>query len=127
MALPKEHRLKRRQEFNAVYQQGWRRSSPHLTLRGMRLAAASDAQAGGTLLKPTQIGISISQRVSKQAVVRNRIKRQLRAILRQLLPYMAPGWRLIVVVKPGAAQCGYEQFLQELKQLLINAEVINGY
>jgi ribonuclease P protein component len=93
----------------------------------MRLAAASDAQAGGTLLKPTQIGISISQRVSKQAVVRNRIKRQLRAILRQLLPYMAPGWRLIVVVKPGAAQCGYEQFLQELKQLLINAEVINGY
>ncbi|MBF1999961.1 MAG: ribonuclease P protein component [Synechococcales cyanobacterium M58_A2018_015] len=127
MALPKEHRLKRRQEFNAVYQKGWRRSSPHLTLRGMRLAAASDAQAGGTPLKPTQIGISISQKVSKQAVVRNRIKRQLRAILRQLLPYMAPGWRLIVVVKPGAAQCGYEQFLQELKQLLINAEVINGY
>lgn len=76
---------------------------------------------------PAQIGISISQKVSKRSVVRNRIKRQLRAILRQLLTEIAPGWRLVIVVKPEATQCGYEQFLQELKQLLIQAEVIDGH
>lgn len=76
---------------------------------------------------PTQIGISISQKVSKRAVVRNRIKRRLKAILQQLLPKISPGWRLVIVVKPSAAECGYEQFLQELKQLLISAEVIDGH
>jgi ribonuclease P protein component len=79
------------------------------------------------MVLPTRIGISISQKVSKRAVVRNRIKRQLKAILNQLLPKISPGWQLVVVVKPSAAECGYEQFLQELKQLLISAEVINGY
>jgi ribonuclease P protein component len=75
---------------------------------------------------PTRIGISISQKVSKRAVVRNRIKRQLKAILQLLLPQIAPGWQLVIVVKSSATQCGYEQFLQELKQLLRSAEVIDG-
>lgn len=75
---------------------------------------------------PTRVGISISQKVSKRAVVRNRIKRQLRAIFRQFLPQIVPGWQLVIVVKPNATQCRYEQFLQELKQLLISAEVIDG-
>jgi ribonuclease P protein component len=59
-------------------------------------------------------------------VVRNRIKRQLKAILQLLLPQIAPGWQLVIVVKSSATQCGYEQFLQELKQLLRSAEVIDG-
>jgi len=33
---------------------------------------------------------------------------------------------LVIVVKPSATQCGYEQFLQELKQLLTSAEVLHG-
>jgi ribonuclease P protein component len=78
-------------------------------------------------MTPARVGISISQKVSKRAVVRNRIRRQLQAILQQYLPYIPSGWRLVIVVKPGATECRYEQFLQELKQLLINAEVINGH
>ena len=76
---------------------------------------------------PTRIGISISLKVSKKAVVRNRIKRQIRAILRQLLPQISPGWHLVVVVRPGASECDYAQFLRELKQLLAEAEVLHGY
>ncbi|MBF2046422.1 MAG: ribonuclease P protein component [Leptolyngbya sp. IPPAS B-1204] len=153
MALPKAHRLRHRQDFSAVYQAGSRQSSPHLTLRALRkrrsarlekpeLSARSDldqfdqSDRNGKeqtqrqeqqAIPPTQIGISISQKVSKRAVVRNRIKRQLRAIVQQFLPQISPGWQLVIVVKPNAAECGYEQFLQELKQLLISAEVINGH
>lgn len=76
---------------------------------------------------PTRIGISISQKVSKKAVVRNRIKRQIRAALRQLLPRLTPGWQLVIVVRPGAQECEYGQFLRELKQLLAEAEVLNGH
>jgi ribonuclease P protein component len=73
----------------------------------------------------TQLGISISQKVSKRAVIRNRIKRQIRAAFQQLLPHLAADWRIVIVVKSNAVECGYEQFLQELKQLLISAEVIH--
>lgn len=78
---------------------------------------------------PPRIGISISTKVSKKAVIRNRLKRQIAAALYELLPKLAPEWRLVVVVKPTAAQqeCGSKQFLQELEQLLVKAEVINGH
>ena len=77
---------------------------------------------------PTRIGISISTKVSKKAVVRNRIKRQLRAAFRCILPRISPGWLLVVVVQPPAArqECATKQFLQELEQLLVAAEVLNG-
>lgn len=76
---------------------------------------------------PNRFGISVSQKVSKRAVIRNRIKRQIRAGLRQLLPQMSAGWDFVVIVHPQAVECDYWQFLRELEQLLIQAEVINGH
>lgn len=134
MALPQANRLKHRRDFQTVYQKGIRRSGRYLTLRGLRWRHSAEQSQ---ILKaskpiqeskpPTRIGISISQKVSKKAVVRNRIKRQIRAILRQLLPRISPGWQLIIVVHPGAQACEYAQFLGELEQLLAQAEVINGH
>ncbi len=133
MALSKEHRLKRRQDFQDVYKSGRRRSSSSLTLRALR-QRQSPANTKEVKLrnspknKPaTRFGISISQKVSKKAVVRNRIKRQLRAAIRHLLPNISPGWLVVVVVHPQANQCDYGQFLRELEQLLVEAEVINGH
>jgi ribonuclease P protein component len=129
VALPKVNRLRRRQDFSAVYQSGLRRTTPHLTLRALELSSRRSQRADGSpaIAPPaTCIGISISQKVSKRAVVRNRIKRQIRAALYPLLPQMGSGWYCVIVVKPGAVECDYQQFLQELKQLLTDAEVING-
>ncbi|NJL91122.1 MAG: ribonuclease P protein component [Coleofasciculaceae cyanobacterium SM2_1_6] len=76
------------------------------------------------ILLPTKIGVSISQKVSKKAVVRNRLKRQILAIYQNLLPQIVPGFRLVIVVKPRAVGCNYEDFLRELRQLLTQAQVI---
>ena len=124
MALPKVNRLKNRHEFQTLFREGNRLKSSHLTLRALRLQTPS-----GIITGATRIGISISTKVSKRAVIRNRIKRQIRAAFRSLLPQIAPGWSLVVVVKPEAvlSKCDYQQFLQELKQLLAKAEVINGH
>lgn len=133
MTLPKAHRLRRRQDFSSVYQSGIKRTTPHLTLRGLSPKGSTNYKAKAPAsqrleaLQPTRIGISVSQKVSKRAVVRNRIKRQIRAALHQLLPRLTPGWQLVIVVKPGAVQCDYEEFLRELEQLLINAEVLDGH
>ncbi|HEY9666198.1 MAG TPA: ribonuclease P protein component [Coleofasciculaceae cyanobacterium] len=134
MALPQAHRLRHWRDFQAVYQKGIRRSGRYLTLRGLpQRTSAAVPPIPGTLQPPdrdkppTRLGISISQKVSKKAVVRNRIKRQIRAAIRQLLPQISRGWRLIVVVRPGAQECEYAQFLRELEQLLAEAEVLNGH
>lgn len=137
MALPKAHRLKHRHDFSAVYQRGLRRFGSCLILRALH--SLSDTKPsfrdGLGLAKPTvsrgvaapsQIGFSISQKVSKRAVIRNRIRRQLSAAIQTLLPYIPAGWKIVIVVRPEATQCDYHQFLQELKQLLADAEVING-
>ena len=139
MPLPKANRLKSRKDFQAVFREGTRRHGSYLTLRALQpssskvpsMEAAITTQPSAELVNvaSTRIGISISTKVSKRAVVRNRLKRQIAAALYQLLPKLLPGWRLVVIVKPTAAQqeCVREQFLQELEQLLAQAEVLNGY
>lgn len=89
-----------------------------------RVLASSEANCR-TL--PTRIGITISLKVDKRAVVRNRIRRQIQAVFRQFLPRLSPGWDVLVVVHPMAVRCDYFQFLQKLEKLLVNAEVLNGH
>ncbi len=132
MALPKQHRLRSRKDFSWVYQSGDRYKSNVMTLRILRRQAAvvnsTEASPSPSRDVPTsRFGIAVGLKVSKRAVVRNKIKRQLRAALQQLLPRVFPGWDLVVIVHPSAIQCDYKQFLRELEQLLIKAEVLDGH
>ncbi len=123
--LPNANRLRHRKDFSAIYRSGLRYSSKHLGLTALRLKSVASTPPENS---PICIGISISLKVSKKAVVRNRIKRQLRSALRYMLPQLRPGWRLVFTVQPGAHACDYGEFLQELKQLLTKAGVlVDGY
>jgi ribonuclease P protein component len=119
VGLPSNHRLKGWQDFRQVYRQGKRYQSHHLIIRV--LAGEADQAI------PTRFGISVSKKVSKKAVIRNRIKRQLKGVIRGLLPKITSGWQIIIMVKPEISQCEYEHFLRELKELLLKAEVIHGH
>lgn len=139
MALPKAYRLKSRKDFQAVFREGIRCHSSHFTLRALKpslpkqvdlnQAAIKTPPTNPRKLAETKIGVSISTKVSKRAVVRNRLKRQITAKLYQILPKISDGWRLVIIVKPKTveSECVSQQFLQELEQLLVKAEVINGY
>lgn len=119
--LPKVNRLRKTQEFASVYKGGTRQSTFHLTLRALRSHPRDSVET-----QPTRLGITVSQKVSKRAVVRNRIKRQLRAICRQLLPKLLPGWSVVIVARGSVLECDYPQFLRELEQLLTEAGILNG-
>ncbi|MFM2429425.1 MAG: hypothetical protein RLZZ511_638 [Cyanobacteriota bacterium] len=80
----------------------------------------------GTEIRESRFGISISKKVSKLAVVRNRLKRQIKAALRSLLPQIQPGCSVVIVVRSTIIGCTYAEILRELEQLLIKAEVIRG-
>jgi len=115
--------LRHRNDFSTVYQRSRRVRGSCLSLRVHDRRKPSDG--GSSAIAATRIGITVSRKVSKRAVVRNRIKRQIRAIWRQLLPQISPGFDVITIVHPAATECNRSQFLQELKQLVTKAEV--GY
>ncbi len=114
MGLPQSRRLKHWQDFRRVYQQGKRLRHTHLLLRIL----PCDSQL------PTRFGITISVKVSKRANVRNRIKRQIRAIILQFSPRIKPGFDVVLVVLPQGIECNYEHFLRELEQLFHQAKII---
>ncbi|NER39341.1 MAG: ribonuclease P protein component [Oscillatoria sp. SIO1A7] len=136
--LPKAHRLKNRRDFTATYKYGIRRQGGKLTLiarkrrrseenKGPYKQGKASIEPAPAKLPPTRIGISVSQKVSKRSVVRNKIKRQIRAAVRELLPRLSAGWDIAIVVRPGATECNYGQFLQKLEQLLAALKVLNGH
>ena len=124
MGLPKVNRLKERRDFQLICQSGIRRYSPLMTLRAIKVQKAPLEQKS---LSPTRLGISVSLKVSKKAVNRNRIKRLIRVAFRELLPQIAPGWKILLIVRQEAVGCKYERFLRELKQLLLEAGIIHGH
>ena len=117
MGLPKNNRLKRWQDFRAIYQHGNYFATPALILR-----ALSDSDCHSV-----KFGISISRKISKKAVIRNRIKRQIRSALQILLPSLSSTWVMVIIVRPPALECKTEHFLRELEQLFIQSGILYGH
>ncbi|AFY71676.1 ribonuclease P protein component [Thalassoporum mexicanum PCC 7367] len=113
--LPQQNRLRCRHDFAKVYNQGNRYGGRFLRLR---------VRFTDNPHQPTRIGIVISKKVSKQAVVRNRVKRQLRAILRSHLSNLRQGLQIIVTVSTLRGEPTYHQLCQDLNQILIKAEIL---
>ncbi|KKI98269.1 ribonuclease P protein component [Prochlorothrix hollandica] len=124
MALPRLHRLRHRQDFDRLYRKGRRFSATCLMVRVLP-SMPSTAQPGAETVP--RVAVVVSQKVSKRAVVRNRIRRQIQAIIQDLLPQLLPGLGLLISAKPPAVGCDYSNFLQELEQLLQEAEVFHGH
>jgi ribonuclease P protein component len=119
--LPAHNRLRRRQHFAEVYAKGDRYSGQYLRLRVYDLGKSSESL--GTEL---QIGIVIGKKVSKLAVNRNRIKRQLRAIFRQHLSQLRQGLQIVVTVSNLSGSPTFKQLLDDLITLLVKAKVLHG-
>jgi ribonuclease P protein component len=123
VGLAKAHRLPR-SAFDGIYRKG-RRVSGHYC-RGVILNFSPQQKP----ISP-QIGIVISKKVSKRAVVRNRLRRQIQAAFQYLLPHLSPGWQGIIIVQAVAVGCTYGQILAELEEIFkkakVLAEVLNGH
>ena len=123
MSLPRQYRLQSPQDFTSVYQQGRKVVSKCLVVRALLEAAPHVGAAS----KSSRFGVTVSQKVSKRAVIRNRLKRQIHTAISQLRSQLLPGHRVVINVRPGAITCEYGDFLRELKHLLIKLEVLNGH
>ena len=109
--LPAEHRLRHSADFAAaVRAAGGARSGSRLIVVH---ANQTDARAG----LPPRVGFVVSKAVGP-AVVRNRTKRRLRALVHQLLSDVPMGTDLVIRANPPAGQADSAQLGADLDSLL---------
>jgi ribonuclease P protein component len=106
-------RLTRSADFDAVYRRGRSRTSRHLVLYVFpREPADGD---------PARVGITAPRKVGG-AVVRNRLRRQLREAFAELGPSAARGADVAIVVRPGFDAAvetnGHAWLVDQLRELL---------
>lgn len=66
----------------------------------------------------SKAGVVVSNKVSKKATERNRIKRVVRSFLRDYIDQIETGWKVVVVAGPEAAGTDILDLRQDLADLL---------
>jgi len=106
LTFPREARLVRRGEFDAVYRAGKRFSSSHFTVFVRRNELALN-----------RFGFSIKKALGG-AVVRNRIRRRLREIVRCHRQEIPTGWDIVIHPKNSVAKAPFAPLTGDLLRLL---------
>jgi ribonuclease P protein component len=94
--VSRRNRLSRSRDFDAVYRNGRSVSTRYLTLYSFARPEADDTSE-------PRLGLAVSRQVGG-AVVRNRVKRQLRACFETLRDTLDPGRDFVLIVRPGLAE-----------------------
>ncbi|MEK7658342.1 MAG: ribonuclease P protein component [Patescibacteria group bacterium] len=88
--LPKSNRLKNKKDFDRVFKEGRGFKNDFLALKAVK---------NNTDI--SRFGFVVSQKVSKKAVIRNKIKRRLREIIKKDLAVFKNGIDIVLIVFPN--------------------------
>lgn len=94
--MKRRNRLSRSRDFDGVYRKGRSVSTRFLTLYWFPRESADEREE-------PRVGFAVSRKVGG-AVVRNRVKRHLRAVFDELAPSLPRGRDYVVIVRSGLAE-----------------------
>jgi len=114
IVLPQKYCLKRKKDFQRAIQRGRKIEKDFLVLKFFKNS-----------LKTTRISFVVSQKVSKKASSRNKIKRRLREIIKINLPDLKPGYDLIFFTKKGIIEKNFWEIKEVVGQILKEAKIIS--
>lgn len=113
--LKKPNRLTKKKEFDNVFKSG---RSSYAKIVGVKVS--------GNEIGAVRVGILVSNKVSKKAVERNKIKRWVREIFQELLKEVPPA-DYVVIVLPGAIDASFGEIKQSLHRCLKTIGAIKKY
>lgn len=111
--LSKTQRLRSPKDYRRVYQSKQWGGSTHHTFNVL----AEDNQSSPVLTVANALGVTVSKKVSKLAVQRNRIKRQTKEFYRLHQHQLQPFVELVITAKPSCARADNKQRTESLELL----------
>ena len=112
-SFPASRRLRKSREFKQVQEGGRKHFSKHFLLL---VSAANGAKS--------RVGITITTKIDKRAVVRNKLKRRIRYIFRVHQERLKSPVDMVVIARRDAVLRTYEEVERELLGLMRRAGVI---
>jgi ribonuclease P protein component len=103
--LAKANRITRGADYRATVRRGVRSNAPHTVTYVRRVQGSGDARFG-----------FIVSKVVGGAVVRNRVRRRLKAVCYELLPAMAPGTDVVVRALPASVHSEWTTLQEEISR-----------
>jgi len=113
--LPQNNRLAKTKDFENIYKKGRNFFTKILGIKYTK-----------NELNITRIGIVISQKISKKAVIRNKIKRRLREILRLRLKTIIKGYDVVILTRKGIEDCTYEELEKNIDYAFKKTHLISN-
>ena len=124
MVLPKHMRLKGHRCFDFIYKEGSRFYSPSMVLRVTKARTKAQVKVINKNFKPCiKCAVSISNKVSKKSVVRNKLRRLFHQHLSCRLSKVSPKYDVwaFISLKPSCMKISNSNLLMECDKLLIKA------
>ena len=122
--LSRDRRIRKRKVFLRVQGSGRKYRSDHFLLAvSARLPLKSQSQLA---VRDSRLGITVTTKVHKRAVVRNKLKRRVREYIRRVRPGFTSAVDLVVIARDGATGLSFEQLTQELQLLLRKARLLEA-
>ncbi len=103
----KENRLTKKEDIDKVFKKGKGKYGKYLGIKVLK-----------NNLSTTRCGVLVGLKVSKKAVERNKIKRQIREILKTIVFEKKEGKDVLVLVLPEATKAKKEEINKELLNVL---------
>lgn len=102
----KKFRLRKNKDFERVWQKG---EGYFLKEIGLKVKEND--------LDIPRFGFIVSKKISKKAVVRNKIKRRIRAIIREFFSEIIEGYDYVFFARPGIENLDFEELKDKVKIL----------
>jgi len=113
--LPAKNRITKKEDFDAVYRQSRTVSAGNVVLKFRK-----------NNFEYSRIGIVVGTKFSKLAVERNRIKRQLREIMRAEFKKIYPGWDMVIIAqKKGKSFLSSRELREMVEKVLAMGKLAN--
>lgn len=112
--LPRHNRLRKTNDFKKVFDRGLFVNDKCISFK----VAKND-------LEVSRFGFIVSSKVSKKAVVRNKVKRWLRAAMSEYLAQIKSGYDVIVITRPDIANSDFHEIKDMVNRLLRRSKLLH--
>ncbi len=112
--LKKENRLKKQKDFERVFKQGKYCKQDLIFLR----VEKND-------VKVSRFGFIVSKKVSKKAVVRNKVKRRMREVIKKRLLCIEKGIDVVLSAIPGLEEKSFNETETMINKALEKLKIIS--